>query len=119
MPELTAEKLIQRLASGKTVPAIVLLGTDVYLRDLCRNKIIDACGPDGARDWAVTRIPGNARGWEGVLDRAQSMPLLAPRQVIIVENAETVESRGDKSREEIVTGLEKYLESPAPFSLLL
>jgi DNA polymerase-3 subunit delta len=119
MPELTAEKLIQRLANGKPVPAIVLLGTDVYLRDVCRNRIIDACVSEGARDWAVARIPGNARGWEEVLERAQTMPLLAPRQVIIVENAETVESLGDKSREEIVTGLEKYLESPAPFSLLL
>jgi DNA polymerase-3 subunit delta len=119
MPELTAEKLIHRLAIGKPVPAIVLLGTDVYLRDLCRNKIIDACVPEGARDWAVARIPGNVHGWEEVLERAQTMPLLAPRQVIIVENAETVESLGDKSREEIVTGLEKYLDSPAPFTVLL
>jgi len=45
--------------------------------------------------------------------------MLAPRQVIIVEDAETVESLGEKSREEIVEGLEKYLESPAPFTILL
>lgn len=119
MPELTAEKMIQRLAGGKPVPAIVLLGTDVYLRDLCRNKIIDACVPEGARDWAVARIVGNAQGWQEALERAQTMPMLAPRQVIIVEDAQTVESLGEKSREEIVEGLEKYLESPAPFTLLL
>jgi DNA polymerase-3 subunit delta len=119
MPELTAEKMIQRLAGGKPVPAIVLVGTDVYLRDLCRNQIIDACVPEGARDWAVARIPGNAQGWQEVLERAQTMPMLAPRQVIIVEDAETVEGLGDKSREEIVAGLEKYLESPAPFTILL
>jgi len=119
MPELTAEKMIQRLAGGKPVPAIVLLGTDVYLRDLCRNKIIDACVPEGARDWAVVRISGNAQGWQEALERAQTMPMLAPRQVIIVEDAETVESLGEKSREEIVEGLEKYLGSPAPFTILL
>jgi DNA polymerase III subunit delta len=119
MPELTAEKMIQRLAGGKPVPAIVLVGTDVYLRDLCRNQIIDSCVPEGVRDWAVARIPGNAQGWQEVLKRAQTMPMLAPRQVIIVEDAETVESLGDKSREEIVAGLEKYLESPAPFTILL
>jgi DNA polymerase-3 subunit delta len=119
MPELTAEKMIQRLAGGKPVPAIVLLGTDVYLRDLCRNQIIDACVPEGARDWAVARVPGSAQGWKEVLERAQTMPMLAPRQVIIVEDAETVESLGEKSREEIVEGLEKYLESPAPFTILL
>jgi DNA polymerase-3 subunit delta len=119
MPELSAEKMIQRLAGGKSVPAVVLLGTDVYLRDLCRNKIIDACVPAGARDWAVARIPGNAQGWQEVLERAQTMPMLAPRQVIIVEDAESVESLGEKSREEIVSGLEKYLESPAPFTILV
>jgi DNA polymerase-3 subunit delta len=119
MPELSAEKMVQRLAGGKPVPAIVLLGTDVYLRDLCRNQIIDACVPEGARDWAVARIPGTAQGWQEALERAQTMPMLAPRQVIIVEDAETVESLGDKSREEIVAELEKYLESPAPFTILL
>ncbi|HYL68998.1 MAG TPA: DNA polymerase III subunit delta [Candidatus Limnocylindria bacterium] len=119
MPELPAEQLFQRLASGKPVPAIVLLGTDVYLRDLCRNKIIDVCVPEGARDWAVARVPGNAQGWQEALERAQTMPMLAPRQVIIVEDAESVESLGEKSREEIVEGLEKYLESPAPFTILL
>jgi len=119
MPEQTAEKMIQRLAGGKPVPAIVLLGSDVYLRDLCRNKIIDACVPEGARDWAVARISGNAQGWQEALERAQTMPMLAPRQVIIVEDAEAVESLGEKSREEIVEGLEKYLESPAPFTILL
>jgi DNA polymerase-3 subunit delta len=119
MPELSAEKMVQRLAAGKPMPAIVLLGTDVYLRDVCRNKIIDACVPEGTRDWAVGRVPGNAQGWQEALERAQTMPMLAPRQVIIVEDAEMVESLGEKSRDEIVAQLQKYLESPAPFSILL
>jgi DNA polymerase-3 subunit delta len=119
MPALTPEKLIERLGKGKSLPAVVLLGTDVYLRDLCRNKIIEACVPEGARDWAVARIPASAQGWEEILQRAQTMPMLAPRQVIIVEDAESIEKLGDKSREAIVEALEKYLESPAPFTLLL
>ena len=119
MPELSAEKMIQRLAGGKPVAAIVLLGTDVYLRDLCRNRIIDACVPEVARDWAIARVTGTAQGWQEALERAQTMPMLAPRQVIIVGDAETVEGLGEKSREEIVAGLEKYLESPAPFTILL
>src|SRR5579863_5797205 len=119
MPALTPEELIERLGKGKSLPAIVLLGTDVYLRDLCRHKIVEACVPEAARDWAVARIPASAQGWEEILQRAQTMPMLAPRQVIIVEDAETIEKLGDKSREAIVEALEKYLESPAPFTLLL
>ncbi|MGA8221718.1 MAG: DNA polymerase III subunit delta [Candidatus Acidiferrales bacterium] len=119
MPAMTPEKLIERLGKGKLLPAVMLLGTDVYLRDLCRKKIVEACVPEGARDWAVARIPASAQGWEEILQRAQTMPMLAPRQVIIVGDAESIEKLGDKSREAIVEALEKYLESPAPFTLLL
>jgi DNA polymerase III subunit delta len=119
MPALSPEKLIERLAKGKPLGAVVLLGTDVYLRDLCRNKIIEACVPEGARDWATARIPASAEGWEEILQRAQTMPMLAPKQVIIVEDAESIEKLGEKSRDAIVEALEKYLKSPAPFTLLL
>jgi len=44
MPEISPEKLVERLAHGKSVPAVVLLGTDSYLREMCRNQIIEAFG---------------------------------------------------------------------------
>ena len=50
MPGVSPEKLIERLASGKPIAAVVLLGTDPYLREMCRNKIIEACVPESARD---------------------------------------------------------------------
>ena len=119
MAGITPEKLIERLARGKTVAAIVLLGTDVYLRDLCRNRIIEAFVPEAARDWAVARIEGGAAGWEEVVRRAQTLPLLAPRQVLIVQDAEAVDKLGDKSRDQIVDALAHYLDSPAPFTTVL
>jgi DNA polymerase-3 subunit delta len=39
--------------------------------------------------------------------------------VIVVEDAETIESLGERSRDEILAGLETYLQSPAPFTILL
>ena len=119
MAEVSAEKLVARLASGKPIPAIVLIGTDAYLSDLCRNQIIEACVPEAARDWAVARIRGDAAGWDEALERAQTMPMLAPRQVIIVEDAQLIEKLGDESRDEIIKALTAYLDSPAPFSVLL
>jgi DNA polymerase-3 subunit delta len=47
------------------------------------------------------------------------MPMLAPKQVIIVEDAELIEKLGDDSRDEILGALGKYLDSPAAFSVLL
>ncbi|MGH9682953.1 MAG: DNA polymerase III subunit delta [Candidatus Acidiferrales bacterium] len=119
MPELTPEKLLDRLARGKAVPAIVLLGTDIYLRELCRKKIIDVCVPEAARDWALARIPAEGGGWDEVLGRAQTMPMLSAQQLIVVEGAESLEKLDDDTREEIVAALGKYLESPAPFTVLL
>jgi len=119
VPGITPEKLIERLARGKAVPAIVLHGTDVYLRDLCRNKIIDAFVPEGARDWAVARIEGGAGAWDEVFQRAQTLPMLAPRQVLIVQDAESIDKLGDKARDRISAALEEYLNSPAPFTILL
>ena len=119
MAELSPEKLIERLARGKPVPAVLLHGADPYLRDLCREKIIEVCVPEGAREWAVARIPASAAAWDDILRRAQSMPMLAPRQVIIVEDAESIEKLGEKSRDEIVEALGAYLDSPAPFTVLI
>jgi DNA polymerase III delta subunit len=111
--------LLDRLAHGKPIAAVVLLGTDHYLREMCRNKIIDVCVPEGARDWAVARLSARDAGWDEILQRAQTLPMLAPRQVIVVEDVESVEKLGDKSRDEILEALDKYLESSAPFTVLL
>src|SRR6201987_2581377 len=119
MAEVSAGKLVARLAGGKPVPAIVLIGSDVSLGYLCRRQIIEECIPEGARDWAVARIRGDAAGWDEALERVQTMPMLAPRQVIIVEDAQLIEKLGDDSRDEIIKALTAYLDSPAPFSVLL
>lgn len=113
------DKLIDRLTHGAPIPAIVLLGTDSYLREMCRRKLIDACVPEAARDWAVARLSARDAGWDEILQRAQMLPMLSPRQLIIVDGAESVEKLGDKARDEILEALEKYFGSPAPFTTLL
>jgi DNA polymerase-3 subunit delta len=119
MPDVSPGKLAERLSQGKPVAAVVLLGTDSYLREMCRGKIIEACVPEAARDWAVARLSPRESSWDEILQRAETMPMLAPRQVIIIEDAESVEKLGDKARDEVLAALGKYFESPAPFTLLL
>jgi DNA polymerase-3 subunit delta len=119
MPEISPEKLIARIADAKPVAAIVLHGTDPYLRDLCRNRIVDAYVPEELRGWALARLSARDAGWDEVLQRAQTLPMLARCQVIIVDAAESVEKLGEKSRDEVVESLGKYLASPAPFTVLL
>src|ERR1700733_15959565 len=119
MADISTGKIIERRNAGKPATAIVLYGSDTYLREMCRNKIIEACVPEAAREWALARIAVQDSGWDEVLQRAQTMPMLAQRQVIIVEGVESLEKLGEKTRDEMVEELAKYFESPAPFSVLL
>ena len=119
MAGMAPEKFLERLARGESVPAIVLLGTDSYLREMCRKTILDVYVPENARDWAVTRLSVRESGWDDVFECAQTLPMLAPRQVIVVDQVETLEKLGESSRDKILDVLKKYLESPAPFTVLL
>ena len=75
--------------------------------------------PKELRDWALARLSAREAGWDEILQRAQTLPMLAQRQVIIVDGAESIEKLGDKSRDEILDALGKYFASPAPFTVLL
>ena len=132
MPELSPDKLIERLAKGRTVPAIVLEGTDPYLREMCRNKIIDSYVPEAVRDWALGRVTVRGGDWNELFQRAETMPMLAPCQVVLVDGAESIQSRAkdgddtddedddtDDPRKDILKALAQYLAKPAPFSVLV
>jgi DNA polymerase III subunit delta len=113
------EQLIARLARGKPVPAIVLEGMDSYLRALCRKKIVETFVPEGARDWGVTRISIRSSRWDELFQRAQTVPMLSPHQVVIASDVDSIEKLGDDARDEIVEALTAYLASPAPFTVLV
>jgi DNA polymerase III subunit delta len=132
MPELSPDKLIERLAKGKTVAAIVLEGADPYLREMCRNKVIDSYVPEPARDWALGRVSVRGCDWSELFQRAETMPMLAPRQVLMVDGAESIQVRakdGDDSddedddnddpRKDTLKALAEYLAKPAPFTVLV
>jgi DNA polymerase III subunit delta len=131
MPELSPDKLLERLAKGKPVPAIVLEGTDPYLRDMCRGKIIDAYVAEPMRDWALGRVTVRGGDWSELFQRAETMPMLAPCQVVLVDGAETIQSRakdgdesgdaddGDDPRKDTLKALAEYLAKPAPFTVIV
>ncbi len=118
MPQ-SPDRFLDQLAKGKPVPAIVLQGTDSYLLDMCRKKIADAYVPEGLRDWALTRMSARESGWDEVIGRAKMLPMLAPRQVIFVEDVSSVERMSEKGREEVGDLVGAYLDAPAPFTVLV
>lgn len=134
MPETSPTWLLEQLAKGKPISAIVLMGTDPYLRDMCRNKIIESYVPDAVRDWALARITVQGGDWGEVFQRAETLPMLAQLQLLIVDGAETIEAKkkgdddsgevddsddADDPRKATLKALSSYLDSPAPFTVLL
>jgi DNA polymerase III subunit delta len=119
MPEINVQNLLQRIEKGKPIPAIVLLGSDPYLRDQCRNALVDQFVPQGARDWGVFKISASRSGLDELLQRAQMPPMLSPRQILVLQDAEALELGGDEAVERTTDALSGYLNDPAPFSTLL
>jgi len=119
MPPATVENLMQRIAKGNPLPAILLEGTDPYLRDRCRAALIEKFVPEGARDWAITKISAAGGGWEQMLERAQTVPMLSPHQVVFLEGTEALERLGDDAADEVEKALGAYLKNPAPFSIVV
>lgn len=119
MGRIPPDELLARLAKGKPIPAILLLGEEPYLRDSCRAQLIKTFVAEEARAWAVSRYSADRGETRAALDQAQTMAMLSPQQVVFLKEAEAIEKLGEKNREEVVAQLDAYLDDPAPFTVFV
>lgn len=119
MAEVSLEQFQKKLENGAGVTAVLLLGSDTFLRDTIRALLVEKFVPEAARAWAVSRHSAKEVSVDDVLQNAQSLPMLAPRQLVFVEEADAWERLGEDAREELVESLEKYFKDPAPFTILV
>ena len=119
MSQSSIENLLDRIAKGKPIPAILLLGSEPYLSDRCRAAMIEKFIPEAAREWAVTKIEASSDGLAELLSRARMMPMLAPAQILILQDAESLERGGEEASEKSAELLSEYLADPAPFSVVV
>jgi DNA polymerase-3 subunit delta len=119
MASVSPHELLARLGKGKPIPGILLVGADGYLRDLCRKKLVDAYVAEGTRDWGIRKFSADDDDVSAILGQAQTMPMLAPRQLIFVSEVEAWERLGDDSRDSLVKQISEYLDDPAPFTILV
>jgi len=120
MPVISAEQVVARLKQGKPAPAILLLGPDAFLRESCREQIIETVVDSAARAWAVQNYSAAEDDLELVVGRARMMPMLAPRQVIVFTDLEAMQAPAEESKQDDPSEmLREYLASPAPFTVLI
>ncbi len=119
MARISLEELSARLQQSKKLPGLLLLGDERYLRDKCRAALIEHYVAETARTWAVSRFSADRGETQAALDQALTLPMLSPRQVVFLEEAEAIESLAEKNRKETVDGILAYLKDPAPFTVLV
>jgi DNA polymerase-3 subunit delta len=116
---VSADHLLSRLARGKPIPALLLLGDEPYLRDACRSRLIEAYVPEADRAWAVSRYSAAEGELNSALAQAQTLPMLCPTQVIFIGEMDSVERMPDAARDRAIEVLGNYLDDPAPFTVLV
>jgi DNA polymerase III subunit delta len=117
--QVSPKELLARLEKGKTVPAVLLLGEEPFLRDACRAQLIEKFVPEAARTWAVSRYSADRGETQAALEQAQTLPMLSPKQLVFLEEVEAIEKLGEKNRDAAVAQLEDYFGNPAPFTVLV
>jgi DNA polymerase III subunit delta len=119
MATVSPEQLLARLAKGKPIPGILLVGRDAYLRELCRRKIVETYVTEETRDWGVRKFSAEEDDVSAILGQAQTLPMLARQQVIFVREVQAFDRQGEESRESLVKQISDYLDDPAAFSVLV
>src|ERR1051326_480780 len=119
MARVSHTELLSRIAKGKIIPALLLLGDEPFLRDECRAQLIAKFVPEAARAWALSRYSAGRGETRDALEQAQTLPMLARQQVVFLEDVQLIEKLGEKNRDAAADQLEAYLDNPAPFTVLV
>jgi len=119
MPAISSDTLIDRLSKSKSIAAVLLHGSDSYMRETCRARLVDVSVEPAARGWGVSRFSAAEDELGRALGQARTLPMLAPRQVVIVSEIEAVEQLNEGDRDAAIKDLTAYLDDPAPFTLLV
>jgi DNA polymerase-3 subunit delta len=120
MPVVTAAALRKEIASGETAPLYVLVGADeVEKADVAAQflELVD----EGLRAFNVDRFYGGETRAGQVIDTANTLPMMVPRRVVVVLEAEKllVPKRESKAAEEDQERLASFIKSPSPLSTVV
>jgi len=120
MPLVTAAALRKDIASGSTAPVYVLLGEDEIEKADVAAQFLELVD-EGLRAFNVDRFYGGAVSASQVIDTANTHPMMVPRRVIVVLEAEKllVPKRESKATEEDQERLTEFIKAPAPDSTVV
>jgi DNA polymerase-3 subunit delta len=120
MPLVTASALRKDIASGNTAPVYVLLGHDEIEKAEVAAQFLELVD-EGLRAFNVDRFYGGDVSASRVIDTAKTHPMMVPRRVIVVLEAEKllIPKRESKATAEDQERLTEFIKAPVPSSTVV
>jgi len=120
VPMLGLAALRKEIASGKTGPLYLLLGADDAEKAAVAGEFAEAVEED-LRAFNVERLYGGDCAAGELIDAARTLPMMAPRRMLIVLEAEKllVPKRESKAAEEEQERLAAFLADPPPHATVV
>jgi DNA polymerase-3 subunit delta len=114
----SVERFAAEVVSGKLRPVYVFAGDEAFLRQQCREAILQHLAPPEIRDFCLHDLDLDKTDLTEVLDRARTPSLMAPFQVFFVSGVKTLYGRGS-SQEKALSAIRAYAEHPNPAALVV
>ena len=113
MPALTPAALRTQIAAGKTLPLYMLVGQDDAEKSAVAGEFAEMV-EEGLRAFNVDRLYGGDSTVDDLVNAAATLPMMAPRRVVIILEAEKllIPKRESKAAEEEQERLEAFLKAP-------
>lgn len=112
---LAAEGVLQSIKRGVVSPLYFIYGEETWqLRELVR-AFRELLAPE-VRDFNLQVADGKNTSWEQVINSASTIPFLAERRVVVVENLQGLLTGEGGQGEELFL---RYLENPNPLTTLV
>jgi DNA polymerase III subunit delta len=120
VPPVAPTVLRKQIASGETEPLYALVGGDDQEKSAVAAEFSEMVD-EGLRAFNVERMYGGEMKVNALVDSASTLPMMVPRRVVIVHEAEKlfIPKRESKASEEELQRLEEFLDAPAPHTTIV
>lgn len=120
MPTVTPSVVHDEIASGAPEPIYVLVGEDDTEKSAVAAEFA-ALVDEGLAAFNIERLYGGETSVDDLLQAANTLPMMSPRRVVIVLEAEKLlmPKRESKAAEEEQARLEAFLADPPPHTALV
>ena len=105
-------EVLKRIGRGEVAPVYYLYGEEDLLREEALKALLDALVQAGGLGFDLESMPGGTAVAEGILASLQTPPFLAPRRVVLIRDADQLETA-------TLQGLAAYLEDPVESGCLV